>query len=73
VNTLATYGTGFIFGPFVRKEVADRNLCRQFAVGTQIKETKYEFDFRISSWATRWTCTRTRKRGILAMAWACFG
>jgi hypothetical protein len=45
VNTLATYGTGFIFGPFVRKETLTETFAENSQVGTQIKESKYEFDF----------------------------
>lgn len=45
VNTLATYGTGFIFGPFVRQETLTETYAENTAVGTQIKESKYEFDF----------------------------
>lgn len=45
VNTLATYGTGFIFGPFVRRESLVETYADNSAVGTQIKESKYEFDF----------------------------
>lgn len=42
VNTLAMYGTGFVFGPFVRKEC----LTETSANGQGgIKEEKYEFDF----------------------------
>jgi hypothetical protein len=40
VNTLGTYGTGFIFGPFVKKET----LTETKAVDGAIKEEKYEFD-----------------------------
>lgn len=40
VNTLATYGTGFIFGPFVRKETITETMVQEGA----IVEQKYEFD-----------------------------
>jgi len=40
VNTLGTYGTGFIFGPFVKKET----LTETKAVDGAIKEEKYEYD-----------------------------
>jgi hypothetical protein len=40
VNTLATYGTGFVFGPFVRKETLVETLVQEGALA----ETKYEFD-----------------------------
>jgi len=41
VNTLATYGTGFIFGPFVRKETITETMEREDGV---LAEQKYEFD-----------------------------
>jgi hypothetical protein len=40
VDTLATYGTGFIFGPFVRKE----KHVETSAEGGSIKESTYEYD-----------------------------
>lgn len=40
VNTLATYGTGFIFGPLVRKECLYETTADQ----SGIVEQKYEFD-----------------------------
>jgi hypothetical protein len=40
VNTLATYGTGFLFGPFVRQET----LTETMADSGQIAEQKYQFD-----------------------------
>jgi len=40
VNTLATYGTGFMFGPFVKKETIVETMVQDGAIG----ETKYEFD-----------------------------
>lgn len=45
VNTLCTYGTGFIFGPFVRKECLTETTADNSLGYTQIKEEKYEFDF----------------------------
>lgn len=44
VNTLATYGTGFIFGPFVRKECLYETSADNSAGFTQLVEQKYEFD-----------------------------
>lgn len=44
VNTLATYGTGFIFGPFVRKECLYETSADNSAGFTQLIEQKYEFD-----------------------------
>lgn len=44
VNTLATYGTGFIFGPFVRKESITETNADNSAGFTQLQETKYEYD-----------------------------
>ena len=40
VNTLATYGTGFVFGPFVRKEVITETLATEAG----LTEEKFEFD-----------------------------
>jgi hypothetical protein len=40
VNTLATYGTGFVFGPFVRKEKLVETNVQEGA----LVETEYEFD-----------------------------
>lgn len=45
VDTLCTYGTGFIFGPFVRKECLIEATADNSAGITAIKESKYEFDF----------------------------
>lgn len=45
VNTLATYGTGFIFGPFVRKEKILETNVDNSAGFAQLTETAYEFDF----------------------------
>jgi hypothetical protein len=44
VNTLATYGTGFIFGPFVRKEKIMETRVEQVGETGQLVETEYEFD-----------------------------
>lgn len=44
VDTLATYGTGFIFGPFVRKECITETMADNSLGYTEIKEEKYEFD-----------------------------
>lgn len=41
VDTLATYGTGFIFGPFVRRETLRETVADSTA---GLKENKYEFD-----------------------------
>lgn len=45
VDTLATYGTGFIFGPFVRKECLIETTADNSAGIMAIKESKYEYDF----------------------------
>ena len=45
VNTLATYGTGFIYGPFVRKETLTETAADNSSGVTQIVESKYDFDF----------------------------
>jgi hypothetical protein len=45
VNTLATYGTGFMFGPFVRKETLTETSVDTSSGFPQIVEQKYEFDF----------------------------
>lgn len=45
VNTLATYGTGFVFGPFVRKETITETRADNTLGVTQLVEEKYEFDF----------------------------
>lgn len=44
VNTLATYGTGFIFGPFVRKESITETSVEMAGQSSLLKETKYEYD-----------------------------
>lgn len=41
VDTLATYGTGFIFGPFVRRETLHETVADSKA---GIREDKYSFD-----------------------------
>lgn len=45
VNTLATYGTGFMFGPFVRTETLVETRADNGLGITQLVEDKYEFDF----------------------------
>ncbi len=45
VDTLCTYGTGFVFGPFVRKECLVETMADNSAGVMAIKESKYEFDF----------------------------
>lgn len=44
VNTLATYGTGFLFGPFVRKESITETSAEDAGGSTRLVEQKYEFD-----------------------------
>lgn len=44
VDLLATYGTGFLFGPFVRKEVLKETDADNSSGMTQIVEREYEFD-----------------------------
>jgi len=44
VNTLATYGTGFMFGPFVRTETLVETRADNSLGVTQLVEDKYEFD-----------------------------
>ena len=44
VNTLATYGTGFVFGPFVRTESITETSADNSLGVTQLVENKYEFD-----------------------------
>ena len=41
VDTLATYGTGFMFGPFVKRETLHETVVDSTA---GLKENKYEFD-----------------------------
>lgn len=43
-NTLAMYGTGFIFGPFVRKETLTETSADNSMGVTQIVESTYEYD-----------------------------
>lgn len=44
-NVLAKYGTGFIFGPFVRKECLTEVSVDNSAGFARLTETKYEYDF----------------------------
>lgn len=44
VNTLATYGTGFMFGPFVRKETIVETTSEIIGQSMKLNETKYEYD-----------------------------
>lgn len=44
VNTLATYGTGFIFGPFVKTETLTETQADNSLGYTQLKEDKYEYE-----------------------------
>jgi flagellar motility protein MotE (MotC chaperone) len=44
VDTLATYGTGFMFGPFVRKECLVETSADNALGYTAIKEQKFEYD-----------------------------
>jgi hypothetical protein len=44
VNTLATYGTGFVFGPFVRKEELIETSVEMAGPSPVLKEEKFEFD-----------------------------
>jgi len=44
VNTLATYGTGFVFGPFVREACIKETSADNSAGYTALKETEYKFD-----------------------------
>lgn len=44
VNTLATYGTGFMFGPFVRKETLVETSAEIMGQSMALRETKYEYD-----------------------------
>lgn len=45
VNSLAMYGTGFMFGPFVRKESITETTVDKGLGVPQLVEQKYEFDF----------------------------
>jgi len=44
VDTLATYGTGFMFGPFVKQEKITETSADNSLGYTQIKESEYEYD-----------------------------
>jgi hypothetical protein len=44
VNTLAKYGTGFLFGPFVRRETITETAVDNGLGVPQLTEKKYEFD-----------------------------
>ncbi|OYX76071.1 MAG: hypothetical protein B7Y82_14375 [Sphingomonadales bacterium 32-65-25] len=44
VNTLATYGTGFIFGPFVRTETLVETMADNSLGYTQLKESEFKYD-----------------------------
>lgn len=44
VNTLASYGTGFIFGPLVRKESITEASADNSLGQTKMVESKYEYD-----------------------------
>jgi hypothetical protein len=44
VNTLATYGTGFVFGPFVREATIKETSADNSAGFTALKEEEYKFD-----------------------------
>lgn len=44
VDTLATYGTGFICGPFVRQEKHVETMADTSAGYTQIKEEEFKYD-----------------------------
>jgi len=44
VNTLATYGTGFVFGPFVREATIKETSADNSAGFTALKEEEYTFD-----------------------------
>lgn len=44
VNTLAKYGTGFIFGPFVRKESITETTVDNGLGVSQLVEKKFDFD-----------------------------
>jgi hypothetical protein len=61
VDAMATYGTGFIFGPFVKKITKTSVTATEDAGFPQIKEQQYEYDCPYHEHAARWTCTRTRR------------
>ena len=44
VNTLATYGTGFLFGPFVRKETLTETTAKDAGGSLVLNESRYEYD-----------------------------
>lgn len=44
VSTLATYGTGFMFGPLVRKETLTESSVDQSLGIPKLVETRYEYD-----------------------------
>ena len=44
VNTLATYGTGFMFGPFVRQEKIVETKAEVIGPTTKLIETEFAFD-----------------------------
>jgi hypothetical protein len=44
VNTLATYGTGFVFGPFVREATIKETSADNSAGFSRLQETEYTFD-----------------------------
>jgi len=44
VSTLATYGTGFVFGPFVREATIKETSADNSAGFTALKEEEYKFD-----------------------------
>lgn len=44
VNTLATYGTGFVFGPFVKRDSLHETNVDNSDGFASLKETAYEFD-----------------------------
>jgi hypothetical protein len=44
VNTLATYGTGFMFGPFVRKEKLKETTAEMIGGSSYLQEQEFEFD-----------------------------
>jgi hypothetical protein len=44
VNTLAMYGTGFIFGPFVKEDSIKETYADNSAGFTELKETEHKYD-----------------------------
>lgn len=73
VNTLATYGTGFMFGPFVRKECLYETSADNSAGFTQLVEQKYEFDHPYFDLASTLDVYLTQKRVTLSPVWGCSG